>query len=147
MKVGCTATHKGLRPLQKDGIRKVLQDFYDKGARELHHGDCIGGDDQIATIAQQIGYRLVAHPGFNPKKVADTSFRAFHPSHVLLPVKPFLMRDRDIVDAVDVMVAGPLNPYEVRRSGTWTTVRYCRDKVKKPLYIVCPNGEVEQYNV
>jgi len=139
MKVGITATHKGLRPAQKEVIRTVLQHLYDQGAREFRHGDCIGADDQAATIAHEIGYRLVAHPGINPRHPEDTSTRAFHPSDEVRPAKLFLVRDRDIVDETDILVAGPAQKEEVIRSGTWTTYRYAKKK-NRPTIVVYPDG-------
>jgi hypothetical protein len=41
----------------------------------------------------------------------------------LLPEREYLQRNRDIVDATDVLLAAPDGPERVR-SGTWSTVRY-----------------------
>ena len=66
-----------------------------------------------------------------------------HVSHSVLTtkrIKPPLDRNRDIVDACDVLIATPKDFVEELRSGTWATVRYAR-KQRKPLVIVWPNGE------
>lgn len=56
------------------------------------------------------------------------------------PEKDYKVRDKDIVDMSERMIATPFCP-EIARSGTWTTVRYARKK-NKPLWIVMPDGQV-----
>ena len=50
--------------------------------------------------------------------------------------KPYLDRNRDIVDACEVLLATPDGP-ERLRSGTWSTVRYAR-KIGKPVEVRLP---------
>ena len=48
---------------------------------------------------------------------------------------PPLVRNRNIVRAVDIMIAAPATDKEELRSGTWATVRYCR-QARKPVIML-----------
>lgn len=123
MKVGITATQTGADEKQLQDLRKTLRLW---GATELHHGDCIGGDEQAHQIARQMGLRIIIHPPKDPKK------RAFCEGDEIKEEKHYLARNRDIVDETDCLIGMPKGP-EVLRSGTWSTIRYARKKNKKTL--------------
>ena len=97
------------------------QKFYQflDGVTELHHGDCLGWDLECYITCDHFGIKTVAHPPDND------DFRAFTKSTVILPSKPYLDRNKDIVNAVDFLIAAPDGP-EKQRSGTWSTVRYAK---------------------
>lgn len=145
--IGFTGTSRGMNALQKINLRFFLGDLFRPALNgepriEFHHGDCIGADDEAATIAKGIGFWVVAHPGFPKGKRDDTVFRAFNPhSDVVLDPKEFIARDHDIVDVSDYMVAAPHTDRELIRSGTWATVRYARKK-NKPVTLVFPNRRI-----
>ena len=56
----------------------------------------------------------------------------------------YLSRNKKIVEAATYMIAAPESE-ETLRSGTWSTIRYSI-KLKKPLYIVMPDGSVRIKN-
>lgn len=64
----------------------------------------------------------------HPSNYSSTTVDCFEPGDILYSAKPPLVRDQDIVNAVDILVAAPLTDHEIIRSGTWTTVRYARRK-------------------
>ena len=66
--------------------------------------------------------------------------RAWCTGDAVTEAKPYLARNRDIVDVTTALLATPQGPEELR-SGTWSTVRYARRQTK-PLVIVWPNGVV-----
>lgn len=116
MILGVTGSREGRR----DELPVRLFEFMKaKNVTELHHGDCTGWDLQAQIVAKYLGIRTIAHPPENDR------FRAFTKSDVILPPKPYLDRNKDIVNAVDFLIAAPSGP-EVRRSGTWSTVRYAK---------------------
>ena len=137
--IGVTATRRGLTADQKQRARWALIGLRDlHGATTLHHGDCLGGDVDVAEIAQELGYGLISHPC---DLDAD---RAYIPSEGVLPVRPPLQRNHDIVDAIGYLLGFPPENEEWLRSGTWATIRYAR-KVGRPRWIVGPAGdEVER---
>jgi len=119
MKLGVTATRDGMSDEQK-------QDFHDfliwEDVGELHHGDCVGGDADAHEIAMEVGgIYIVVHPPTDPKH------RAFCEGHEIRPEKPYLERNKDIVDETEQLFAAPRDRHvEERRSGTWHTIRYAR---------------------
>ena len=126
VKIGVTGSRNGMSDEQMKKYIDILSEIGE--VVELHHGDCVGVDVQAAFIADEFGMRTVAHPPINE------SLRAFHKSDTILPAKDYLDRNRDIVDAVDILVAFPNGPPK-HRSGTWYTIRYAK-KVGKETIIM-----------
>ncbi|WP_165766699.1 hypothetical protein, partial [Mycolicibacterium canariasense] len=106
-------------------------------------GACIGSDaaSHQAAIDNGIdGRRLVVHPPVNAALRMPYDGRA-----LWLPAKPYLDRNRDIVDATDELLAlagAPEDDPKSQRSGTWMTVRYAM-QVGRPVAICYPDGRVE----
>lgn len=139
-KVGFTGTSKGASPQQlaelEEKLKKILEEHPDHVV-ELHHGACIGADEQAAIIAKRLGFRVIAHPG-TPKDPKNMMYRSdWNENDVVLPEKPFIERDHDIVDETERLLATPLTRAEMTRSGTWTTVRYAR-KQNHPIDLILP---------
>jgi hypothetical protein len=135
MKVGFTGTRDGMADAQ---FVRFRQCFSESHAGEFHHGCCVGADEDAALqIADS--YALLVKIVGHPSDIASlTSAEAVRRSHQTLPARPALERNRDIVDACDLLIACPKGPEE-RRSGTWATIRYAR-KVGRPVVIVWPDG-------
>lgn len=113
---------------------------------EIHHGCCVGADHEfhVAVIRNGIGSGeythgpVHAHPCTIEAMVDRGSLELADEVH---PAKPPLDRNRDIVDACDVLLACPKGPEE-QRSGTWATVRYARKQGKR-VVIFWPDGRVD----
>lgn len=129
-RVGFTGTHTGMSVPQREFVRTIFESLTPIA---FHHGDCIGADAQAHDIAESLNIPIVIHP---PTIAAK---RAFKPSQFIEPEYPYLVRNRHIVDAVDVMIATPKGYSEELRSGTWAAIRYTK-KQNKPLLIVWPDG-------
>ena len=137
-RVGFTGTQAGMTRQQR-----IELDGYLRGLRvvhtlsEFHHGDCIGADSNfhsylVARLLKWQAYDLIfIHP---PE---DESKRAWCYSKNIFAPRPYLERNRDIVDAVDILIATPRQQYEVVRSGTWATIRYAR-KMGRKVRIIWP---------
>lgn len=129
--VGFTGTRKGMSRGQRDALLTFL-----KGANQsrkflgavLHHGDCVGADAEANEVADSLGMCTVIHPPENPKH------RAWCEADEYRYRKPYLERNRDIVDECDFLVAAP-GGKERRRSGTWATVRYARKQGKQVVIL------------
>ena len=135
MKLGCTRSQMGLSEAQRMVIPLLLVALRPD---ELHHGDCVGGDEAGHALAREFTKAwIVAHPGDIPAK------RAHCAADETRPVAPTLARNRAIVDATDILLACPACE-EYTRSGTWATVRYARRG--QPLIIVMPDGEIRREN-
>lgn len=131
MKIGFTGTRKGMSDYQKKTLKELLIMYGANNGFEFHHGDCIGADEQAHNIANECGYRILIHP---PNR--DT-YRA-HCDGFAFMVKEYLERNRDIVNACDVLLACPPTNYHILKSGTWYTVRYAK-KIKKDIKIIYPS--------
>ena len=146
MKLGYTGTRSGMTAAQKASIRR----FVEKHAvdiDEVHHGDCIGGDDEFDSIIRELakpGCNIIAHPSnveptrayVDCKEVGDSRRRV---KTTMLPERPPILRDCDIVDAVDTMIAAPRTYEEQAHSGTWFTYKYA-NKHKRKTYMIFPDG-------
>ena len=76
-------------------------------------------DEAAHNIAKELGFKVILHPPENVKQ------RAYCRGDSSVGAKPYLVRNRDIVDSCDILIAVPANPkIEELRSGTWSTVRY-----------------------
>ncbi len=129
MKIGFTGTRQGMTARQRGVVKAALKD---KGATEVHHGDCIGADVEFHALAKELGIRTVAHP---PK---DATRRAYCEAHEILEPKPFLVRNAEIVEVCDYLIAAPYGYKErLRGSGTWATIRMAR-AIARPHGIAYP---------
>lgn len=126
MIAGFTGSRNGMSEKQCQELREKFIEFK---ITELHHGCCKGADKQAHIIARNIGLIIIGHPGLK-----------MYLSDIVLDCdrtwrqKPFLDRNRDIVDDSEILFVGPDGPEKIR-SGTWATKRYAQ-KVNKPFYIL-----------
>jgi hypothetical protein len=139
--VGFTGTQRGLTLEQLAGLNTVLRALIGAGAERLDHGDCVGADHQAHLLAITLKLPVGLHPPIKKRK------RAFcRGAVVTFPEKPYLDRNRDIVEGAFVLVATPRLPERdpaSRQSGTWYTVRQAR-KRGLPIVIVWPSGIVNR---
>lgn len=125
--VGFTGSRYGMSLYQLHKVIWHLERLQKERFAEFHHGDCIGSDRQAQHIARELGYRIVSHPPVNRKN------RAFTKPDVEMPERPYLIRNHNIVDRSDVVIATPSTFHEVPSSGTWSTIRYAREQSKTLL--------------
>jgi NAD(P)H-hydrate repair Nnr-like enzyme with NAD(P)H-hydrate dehydratase domain len=130
MIAGFTGTQQGMTDNQKETFAKLLE-----RVDELHHGDCIGADADAHRIAKDLKKSVHSYPPINQSK------RAFCDADVINSEKEYLVRNHDIVDSSDFLIATPKGNKEELRSGTWATIRYAR-KVGKKVVIIWPNGKM-----
>ena len=132
--IGFTGTRKGMSDSQRATLRRLLG-LLEGMATQAHHGDCVGADAEFHELCRDI-FKIQIHPPLKQK------FRAFCESvEFEHPPKDYLVRNRNIVDACDILIATP-HTAERRRSGTWSTVRYAR-KQEKPIVVVSTNGAAD----
>jgi hypothetical protein len=126
--IGFTGTRHGMTLHQGITVQRLLEPY-----GWVHHGDCVGADDQVHYIAIKMEKRVVVHPPTLLKLRANCVGDINHEP------KGYLVRDRDIVNATCRLIAAPQGLTEESRSGTWTTARYARS-VGKPVTLVLPDG-------
>ena len=111
MDIGFTGTRKGMSEPQKIGLSRLLYALSADGEIDgltFHHGGEPHADKEAANIARG---RFWATQNHRPAKKD-----AAH----------LLKRNRDIVEASEILIAAPDSLEERQRSGTWYTVRYAR---------------------
>lgn len=126
--------------MQIDRVHSLLHSLNPVFSGQLRHGDCTGADAEAHDIARGLAYKIIGHPPKNPKQ------RAYKTCDELWPEKDYFVRNCDIVDNCDQMVATPARQSEEIRSGTWHAIRYSR-KMGRTLYICWPDGTVKEENV
>lgn len=138
MKVGFTGTREGMTAEQRQAVRRWLE--RQGPPAEFHHGCCVGADAAAAGLADQLGVsRIVGYPCDIWRLQSNIALGLCH--EVRDPLPP-LDRNRDIVDACEVLLACPGGP-EQMRSGTWATVRFAR-KCGRRVVIVWPDGSLTE---
>jgi hypothetical protein len=141
MNVGFSGTQSGMTPAQTLAVKGLLEGMLSVGPVTVHHGACIGADRQVHNLCVDLGIGLEVYPSDSGIKVARECLAT--PGVVVHPPKAPLLRNHDIVDASEVLVAAPKSGREARRSGTWATVRYTRKQAKRTI-LVLPSGAIEQ---
>lgn len=118
--IGFTGTRQGMNARQCDMLANLLVELIDQhGPLELHHGCAVGADTQAHFLASSMPHiKTVGHPCKPVPKGYGCD--------LLLPTRAPLVRNHDIVDATQLLIAAPSGARELLRSGTWATVRYAR---------------------
>ncbi|GAB4998612.1 hypothetical protein MAHJHV65_45120 [Mycobacterium avium subsp. hominissuis] len=138
VKVGFTGSRHEPTVEQKRFIRRNLYD-----ATELHHGCCVGSDYAAHTCAVALTTQpsIWLHPPTNEKLMVPlSSLLTRGDIHALSP-KPYHDRNRDIVDACDILIATPNGPRRPH-SGTWYTIDYATRR-NVPVVVCLPNGTID----
>lgn len=160
LKIGFSGTREGMSEAQKINLKKVLKELKKSTSLvrrlvasvspfELHHGDCVGADEQAAAMARSLGFRVIGYPGrYGPMWDPEgRSMRAYFKSDETRAERPHLERNKDIVRACDFLVAAPFEDIERPRGGTWSTIRHSRDDAKKPTIVLLPSGSTAHFNL
>lgn len=142
--VGFTGTRYGTTREQWQTMSHVIRQEFLAASEEavFHHGACAGSDAEAHMVAWSLGYAITVHPPLDGRLRAwvEQSAQWDPVADRILPARPYIERNHDIVDAVSVLIATPDGP-ERERSGTWATIRYAREK-GVPTTIVMPDGSL-----
>ena len=137
---GVTGSRNGLTDAQ---LERLYLRFGEGEVDELHHGACVGADELTHGVAVEFESLITAHPPLKLVYAMDLDALAASPRTVVLPRKEYLARDRDIVDAAQVLIGFPDGPRRPH-SGTWYTIDYAM-KRRIPTTIYYPDGWVEHH--
>jgi len=145
MKVGFTGSRHGMTEQQQEEFAKMIRTLLEN-MTEFHHGDCVGADQEAhntvvfnSSLFDRPPVMMCLHPGPD-----DSPYRAWCTGGLIKQAmpKPYLDRNRDIVESVDFMIATPNSMEERKRGGTWYTIRYSKER-KVDLCIIFPDGTLE----
>lgn len=137
MNIGVTGTRFGANPTQLSLIYSFLSEANLQEYGELHHGDCIGVDIEVASMARQLGYRIVCHPPLLNEHRGN-----FGGDEMREELSHFA-RNRNIVNSTSLLLVVPQQNEWQKYGGTWYTNDYAL-KVGKPRIIFFPNGTIEK---
>lgn len=157
--IGMTGTRRGMTEAQKKTFTKLLKSYqrraFQRSIEEgcprwqdappciLHHGDCVGADEEAHKIARSLGFHVVIHPPEYEKHRAWCApyYESEYGDKIKVrEEKDYITRNHDIVDECDTMIGVPGEDKEILRSGTWSTIRYSQ-KQEKVLVVVVPDGK------
>ena len=130
--LGVTGTRFGCTSEQLASVKKMLLDL---SPNVIHHGDCVGVDEEIDKLARTFDITRVIHPPEDP------SLRAWCFGAETREVEPYLIRNQNIVGETELLLCVPSTVTEEVRSGTWFTVRYART-LNRPIMFVFPDGSI-----
>lgn len=132
--IGYSGPRLGMTPWQRREVRSFLL-----AARPamVVHGDCVGGDAEFDAIAAELGVRRRARP------CDIVKMRARCQAEEIRHPRPPLVRNRYILDDAGFMIFTPATVEEVRRSGTWATIRAAQ-AVGKPSVYFWPDQRVSR---
>lgn len=128
--IGFSGTRTTPDQEQQEWLYDRLQELRMEGAIYLHHGDCVGADQYAHDMADELDYKIIIHPP------VDKRLRAFCNTGwcEIREPKPYLDRNRDIVEESGILIALPKGerPANLKGAGTWSTIAYA-ERMKKPL--------------
>lgn len=141
IEIGFTGSQRGLAERQNARLFSIVQKLKENEMiGRIRHGGCKGGDTSFhLMIPPQYTNKILIHPGdvnqFEFWNNLDGSFKVFEP-------RPYLERNKDIVNPSKLMLVCPDGYIEKVRSGTWATYRYAKKQGKK-IIIIYPDGIIK----
>jgi len=131
--IAFTGTRQGMTPIQRAVLRGMLRVVE---STTFGHGCAVGADAEAHAIAKEEHYDIYGLPSnIEHQRAALTGFI------FLAKQAPPLKRNRALVDWCDYLYACPATMQEIKRSGTWATIRYARQEGKE-IVIVYPDGSL-----
>lgn len=137
---GFTGTRSSMTNAQRKRFEGLIRH---SGVSVLHHGCCVGADQDAHDSCMFFGVDVIAHPPTDQSKAFIPKPHATKPGRVLKvndPL-PYLDRNKRIVEEAEFLIATPGEFNEWRRSGTWATVRHAR-RCGVPVTVIFPDGKV-----
>jgi len=137
--IGFTGTRKGLTSAQQNCLGAVIR-LNAPDQIEAHHGLCGGADNSfhhlVAELYKEVDRKIVGHPPIDKKDYVHNA------CDEMRAAKDFLVRNHDIVDETEILIACPKGK-ESQRSGTWSAIRYAKSQ-RRPVTIIWPDGSVAE---
>lgn len=130
--VGFTGTRRGMSERQKEKLTAYLRQLC---PRYFHYGGALGADAEALRIVRQLFSSAQCSVVLHPSNLHDQQSFVAGEADVTMPELHPLQRNRKIVDACELLFAAPYETHEVMRSGTWSTVRYARKRLKNVVLI------------
>lgn len=119
---------RGMNQQQQGTIWARLQAIHSRHPYDLviHHGGCVGADYQFHTMCLWLGAKVIVHTGHIVEKRAPC--KVILGQVTVLEPEDTIKRNERMVRLGSELLAAPSGMTEIRRSGTWMTMRRARDK-------------------
>lgn len=138
LRIGFAGSRYGMTNRQKAVFTILISSLQPD---EFHHGDCLGADFEAATLV----FKLLKSCGVYTHPPLRDGNRAFFKYPVkVYPKKAYTVRDRDIVDLTDILIATPKSSSR-DFSGTWYSIRYAAGLSRAAFVIDPKTGKVWLY--
>ena len=136
MIIGTSGSRNGMNKISKNILINELNKI--NSITAFHHGDCKGVDEEFHNIIRDHdkSINIIVHPPIN------NSLRSYCNGNIIKKENTYLQRNKNIVNQVNLMIFLPSTNQEILRSGTWSTIRYCK-KINKKYIIIFPDGSIE----
>jgi hypothetical protein len=137
-----TGTRKGMTAAQRRTLRaRFMGALLGNGKRpsRVHHGRCVGGDEDVHDLLLAARIPVETWPGHIPELRAPCLG-----AEVDHPPMDCIERNHVMVGLADYLIAAPAGYKEAMQSGTWATCRWARDN-GKPVFVVWPDGRLEKW--
>lgn len=139
-----SGTQQGMSKLQSERVivalsKLALAHLTHTPITEVHHGCCVGADEQMHELIRRHfpSIKIHGHPSDIPEK---TQWDILEDCDVKNPPAPPLTRNKWMIDVSYYLIAAPMQPRNVTRSGTWATIRYALKKLNPVNIYVFPNS-------
>jgi hypothetical protein len=137
-----TGTRKGMTAAQRRTLRaRFMGALLGNGKRpeRVHHGRCVGGDEDVHDLLLSARIPVETWPGHIPELRAPCLG-----ADVDHEPMDCIERNHVMVDLCSVLLAAPAGYAEAKQSGTWATIRY-GVKQGKRVWIVWPDGRLASW--
>ena len=124
MKLGITASRFGISPRQMEAWEVIAASL---NVTHLYQGACLGGDEEMTLAFVRVSIANATIIALPSTVARWRSEKAITASHFRFDAKDPLVRDSDIVDRIDLLVAAPRSMTDTR-GGTWATIRMARER-------------------
>jgi hypothetical protein len=135
--LGFTGTRFGMSDAQLNTVRTLVTDLANSfGPISVHHGDCVGADEEFHYMCMSMGLNITQVYKHSP---SDPKLRAYCQGGIQETPVPYEQRNHAIVDASMFVIAAPLEEQPQARGGTWQVIRFSMDRGNL-WRIVFPSG-------
>lgn len=136
--VGFTGTREGMTDAQGERVMQLLalNEF-----TLVHHGCCIGADEQFHKMCLLLKVPIIGHPPSDQRlmmEIKASEFTFLDRPHDYIARNKIIVRDSQLILATPKQEAtdGRAEPVS---GGTWRTINIARGR-ERPLCIVYPSG-------
>lgn len=148
--IGFTGSRRGMSPAQRAMAWDLvmLPQHRDRDIA-LHHGCCVGADEEIAREASGRDGKQVHIVGHPPSASRFLSTAALEFCDEIMEPQVYMARNAAIVAASHIMIAAPYESEPQPRGGTWATIRMALKALRagklQAMYVVGRDGELMEH--